>query len=553
MDSALLGGLTGCTRGNISSADATSGKGPCKSEISTDTESDTITTSGIFPSLSFRPNPRGIAHYRRVFDMLIAANIEPYVTLFHFDLPSALEKPANESAGFRGGWLNSRIADAFAYYAELCFRAFPQVRHWITINEAHTVATQGYLYGIGAPGRCSDRSRCAEGDGSTEPYVAAHNMLRAHGKAADVWRKMFGEIRIVGDEVSESDRKGRSLSFVVSGDWTEPWRQVRHGPSPDLAASQRRQEFQIGWFLDPIFFGDYPASMRTAVKPRLPQFTPEERDSLRNSVSYLAINHYTSRFGAEPEGGCPRLDDSKSLGIPANDDPAVSSESHRNPMHSAGSSKPTWDDDQCCAVRTTDSTESGRAIGPQAGSDWLLAVPWGFRKLLLWLKDRYNTSSRMPILVTENGCDDTAAAWNQIDDSEFRVEQYFKPYLAELEKSMVEHGVQVIGYFAWSLLDNFEWSDGYRRRFGIVNVDTGVHSESPETLVENQNRSEAIPAQAQTPLLARGFGSKTASLKRTPKHSFWWLKNYIRDWRERESFGAAIGNGESANIRVLFV
>ena len=108
-------------------------------------------------------DPRGVEHYKRVLALLNAAGIDPWVTLFHFDLPSVPERE-------EGGWLNNSMAERFEVYADLCFREFgSQVRHWITINEAHTIVTAGYLYGVAAPGRCSDRSLCAQGGGWRRP------------------------------------------------------------------------------------------------------------------------------------------------------------------------------------------------------------------------------------------------------------------------------------------------------------------------------------------------------------------------------------------------
>merc|ERR1711966_628622 len=124
---------------------------------------------------------RGVGHYREVLQMLRAANIEAYVTLFHFDLPLELEQ--------LGGWLNGTMVQHFAECAAVCFEAFGDlVKEWITINEAHTIATAGYLYGVAAPGRCSNRSLCSTGDGAVEPYIVGHNLLLAHAAAVQVYR-----------------------------------------------------------------------------------------------------------------------------------------------------------------------------------------------------------------------------------------------------------------------------------------------------------------------------------------------------------------------------
>jgi len=570
--------------------------------------------------ITFRPNPAGIDHYKQVFRMLKAGGIEPYVTLFHFDLPSVLEEEL-------GGWLNvnekTDIADAFAAYAGICFESFgvggpvrpaskpwpassfdssadkklspekdsvpeePLVKHWITINEAHTIATAGYLYGVAAPARCSDRDICFSGNSSTEPYIVAHNLLRAHANAFKVYKETGIKER--------NEKVGGSFTMVVSGDWTEP-RSHEEGLRQDIAASQRRQEFQIGWFLDPVFAGDYPESMRKAVGSRLPEFTTEEKAYLKGSVDYIAINHYTSRYGAQPEitsryGAEPEINGKK-----VNESSEVA-KSEMTRKRSKGDilakfksepistkSEPTWDTDQSCSVYTTDI--HGKSIGPQAGSDWLLSVPWGFPKLLKWLSDRYTPfwskrakninheasesgpraeeSKLVPIIVTENGCDDTEDSWNQIDDRKFRVEQYFKPYLRELETCVAggsdshagENGLNIRGYFAWSLLDNFEWGDGLRRRFGLVNVDTGITSPNSDSIRSNgsykgpsSNVSDSRPFDDASEIDNRRHGNgdyhaaddgdlnyhnsngdyHNASLVRKPKESFRWLASYIKE------------------------
>jgi len=366
--------------------------------------------SRIMPTGMSPVEPRGIAHYRKVLQMLRAAKIDPYVTLFHFDLPLELEE--------LGGWRNGTMVQTFAEYAAVCFEAFGDlVKEWITINEAHTIATAGYLYGVAAPGRCSNRSLCVAGDGAVEPYIVGHNLLLAHAAAVQVYR------------TAHQQQSGR-ITMVISGDWTEP--DVNPG---DAAAAQRRQEFQIGWFGDPIWYGDYPASMRRLVGDRLPQFTEQQRHALHGSADYFAINHYTSRYGQATT--CPS-------------------------QHSTG-----WDDDQCC-VATVDSRK-GVPIGIRPGSpDWLYSVPWGLRKLLVWLQERYAPAGG--ITVTENGCADPAPGGRGMLNDTWRI-QYHDAYLNAVRDAITKDGVDVRGYFVWSLLDNFEWGDGFNTRFGLYAVE----------------------------------------------------------------------------------
>ncbi|CAE8640603.1 unnamed protein product [Polarella glacialis] len=408
--------------------------------------------SRLMPSGNGQVSRQGLQHYQQVLQLLRDGGIEPFVTLFHYDLPSALEDRY-------GGWLNSSTVDSFVEYADLCFREFGSlVREWATINEPHSIATGGYLYGVAAPGRCSNRSQCAAGDGLREPYLAGHNLLLAHGRAVELYRRAY------------QAKQGGRIAMVISGDHTEPF----SSSATDAAAAQRRQEFQIGWFADPLFFGDYPESMQRAVGSRLPCFSDAERSMLKDSWDYFAINHYTSRYARGPP-----LED----------------------CHGSASFKSKgWDDDQCCNV--TPFGPDGSPIGPQAGSDWLLSVPWGLRRLLRWISTRYDAP---PIFITENGCDDVAG--QGLDDS-FRVE-YLASYLAAMKEAMQDDGVDVRGYFVWSLLDNFEWSNGFHKRFGVYQVD----DEGPD-----------------------------ATLRRTAKRSVGWLKEFISRWAQpRNGSGSARG------------
>jgi beta-glucosidase len=495
--------------------------------------------SRILPTGAGAVNEAAVGHYRTVLSMLRAGGIEPYVTLFHFDLPSPLER--------MGGWLNHSMADTFADYAGVCFHAFGDlVRFWITINEAHTIATAGYLYGVAAPGRCSDRAACAEGDGLTEPYLAAHTLLRAHAKAAAAYRVTQEPAAATAGGMAEGRGATRagSITMVISGDHTEPW---NTSSTADAAAAQRRQEFQIGWFADPMWFGDYPLSMRSAPGMRgggggggsggggrgrggggsgggrLPVFTAEEKALLRGSADYFALNHYTSRYARAPAGGsalaagCPRDGRGTQSGYaPApTPTPTTPTTPTTTPTTPALVTSPStgWDDDQCCNVTAVGL--DGQPIGPRpAGSEWLYAVPWGMRALLRWVHGRYGGA---PVLVTENGCMDPVvgpvvgpvtgagaalarqARRDRLRNDTFRVE-YHRTYLAALRQAMAEDGVDVRGYFIWSLLDNVEWGDGLATSFGLHEVD---HS---------------------------GSGS-APSLARAPKASAGWIADYVRHWQ----------------------
>uniref|UniRef100_A0A453IN42 Uncharacterized protein n=1 Tax=Aegilops tauschii subsp. strangulata TaxID=200361 RepID=A0A453IN42_AEGTS len=132
-------------------------------------------------------NQAGIDHYNKLINALLAKGIQPYVTLYHWDLPQALEDKYN-------GWLDRQIVDDFAEYAETCFAAFgDRVKHWITVNEPHTVAIQGYDAGLQAPGRCSVLLHlyCKSGNSGTEPYIVAHNFILAHAAVSHAYRTKY--------------------------------------------------------------------------------------------------------------------------------------------------------------------------------------------------------------------------------------------------------------------------------------------------------------------------------------------------------------------------
>jgi len=222
----------------------------------------------------------------------------------------------------------------------------------------------------------------------------------------------------------------RQIGITLNGDWDEPF----SNSTEDVMAAEREKLFQLGWFADPVWFGDYPQVMKEYVGDRLPSFTQQQQQLLRGSHDFFGFNHYTSRWVSN------------------------------NPDAPSGRG---WETDK----KTAPTAErDGEFIGPVADSSWLYVVPWGMRKILNWIKDRYDNPA---IMITENGCDvpdESSMPLAEALNDTFRV-NYFKSYLAEVALALNEDGVNVTGYFAWSMLDNFEWADGYSKRFGIHYVD----------------------------------------------------------------------------------
>jgi len=357
-------------------------------------------------------NQAGIDHYNQVFNALLANGIVPLVTLYHWDLPLALDQQY-------GGWLNFSMATYFQLYADTVFAAFgDRIQNWLTFNEPLTFCVQGYSDGgIHAPGRCSPPT-CAAGNSSTEPYLCGHSVLLAHSAAVNLYRQKY-----------QAQQKGR-IGITLNTDFGVPY----SSSSDDKAAAERNMEWQCSWFADPIFFGDYPPSMKTAVGSRLPQFTPDQSKALLGTWDFYGLNHYTSKY--------------------------IQNRPIPNPSDG-------WNDDQGTTV--TPYGPDGQPIGPPADSSWLFVVPEGIYNILKWISDRYDYP---PIFITENGVDVPGESSMSLADAlndTFRV-NFYSGYIDNVMRAVSE-GVDVRAYFAWSLMDNFEWADGYNKRFGLHYVD----------------------------------------------------------------------------------
>ncbi|KAG0486008.1 hypothetical protein HPP92_008103 [Vanilla planifolia] len=339
---------------------------------------------------------------------LITTGITPYANLYHYDLPEALEQRYN-------GLLSKNVVTDYANYAEFCFKTFgDRVKNWFTFNEPRVVASLGYDDGIFAPARCTN---CAAGGNSaTEPYIVAHNLILSHAAAVKSYRDKY--------QATQRGRIGILLDFV----WYEPLT----NSTVDEAAAERSRDFHLGWFLYPITYGEYPTSMQEIVKERLPVFTPEEIKMVKGSIDYVGINQYTAYYMYDPH-------------IP--------------------NQKPTRYQLDWNAGFAFE--RNGVPIGPRAYSQWLYIVPWGMYKAVTYVKEKYSNPT---IILSENGMDDPGNLTLPAGLHDTTRLNYYKSYLSELKRA-IDDGATVIGYFAWSLLDNFEWKLGYTSRFGIVYVD----------------------------------------------------------------------------------
>jgi beta-glucosidase/6-phospho-beta-glucosidase/beta-galactosidase len=230
-----------------------------------------IAWSRILPTGRGPVNEAGLRFYDRLIEDLLNQGIEPWITLFHWDLPLALQTDYE-------GWLDARTADCFVEYARVIFQNFsPKVKRFITLNEPWTYAVNGHGSGIHAPGRTNHPK--------TEPYLVAHNFLLAHARVAKLYKAEF------------AGADGR-IGISNCGDFRYP---KNEHSARDQEAASRAMLFQWGWFVEPLVFGDYPAVMRERLGERLPHFSTAERKDLIGSADFFGLNYYSSMLASNPD------------------------------------------------------------------------------------------------------------------------------------------------------------------------------------------------------------------------------------------------------------
>ncbi|GMH05099.1 hypothetical protein Nepgr_006939 [Nepenthes gracilis] len=363
--------------------------------------------------LSGGVNELGIRFYNNLINELLVNGIKPFVTLFHWDVPLALEDEY-------GGFLSPKIVDDYRDYVDLCFREFgDRVKYWATVNEPNFFSEFGYDYGYDAPGRCSKYiGNCTSGNSAIEPYQVTHNLLVAHATAVQLYKQRY-----------QPSQQGK-IGISVNSNWYIPINQT----SSSLMAASRAFDFFTGWITDPITFGDYPETMKSIVGNRLPKFTKEQSNILKHSYDFIGINYYTSSYAAD------------------NPFPSTTNLSYTTDSHT-----------------TLTEEKDGVPIGEPTDLSWLYICPKGIRSLVHHLDKRYNNSA---IIITENGYGDLSNDSLTIKDAlkDYTRIKYHRLHLAYLLKA-IEEGANVKGYFAWSLFDDFEWFSGYTTKFGLHFVD----------------------------------------------------------------------------------
>ncbi|MFN7020336.1 MAG: GH1 family beta-glucosidase [Phycisphaerales bacterium] len=343
----------------------------------------------VLPTGTGTPNQAGLDFYDRLVDGLLAAGIEPWITLYHWDMPQALY--------LRGGWLNRDSAEWFAQFADLVGRRLSdRVHNWMTINEPQVYIGLGHAEGKHAPGVKLSFRECLQ---------ASHHTLLAHGRGVQTLRAAGGPNLRVGwapighivcpaSDSPEDVEAARAAMFTIT----------------------RRDFWNNTWFGDPVCLGHYPEDGLALFGHDAPAASEADMRLIRQPLDFYGVNIYT--------GSCVRAGrEGEPVDVPAPDGAPI--------------------------------TTFRWLIRPES-------LYWGPR----FIAERY----RCPVVVTENGMSnlDFVDLDGRVQDPQ-RID-YTRRYLLELSRA-IRDGVNVTGYFHWSIMDNFEWAEGYKERFGLIHVD----------------------------------------------------------------------------------
>jgi beta-glucosidase len=337
----------------------------------------------ILPQGTGSINQAGLDFYDRLVDALLEKNIEPYATIYHWDLPQILEDG--------GGWLDRSIVNAFVNYTDVVTRHLgDRVHNWITINEPWCSAFLGYGVGVHAPGKKDFAA----------PYQANHHLLLAHGMAVPVIR-------------ANGDSKTR-VGIAINPNWVDS---VSDSPE-DVAAARLVDASRNRSFLDPLFKGEYPSDIPELYSFGAPPVQDGDMKAISTPLDFVGINFYNREVvGAGDGQGWPNLKVVKPEG---------------------------------------EYTSLGWEVYPES-----------LYNLLMRLHSEYGIRQ---LYMTENGAAyaDVVTPDGHIHDEKRK--SYLEGHIAQVRRAMAD-GAPVKGYFVWSLLDNFEWAEGYSQRFGLIHVD----------------------------------------------------------------------------------
>lgn len=347
----------------------------------------------IFPNGDGEVNAKGLDFYDRLIDALLANGIAPWVTLYHWDLPQALED--------RGGWRVRSTPVAFGRYAELVVqRLGDRVKNWMSLNEILRFVPMGYGYGHDAPG-------------ATEPIAVVnqifHHTLLAHGLAVQAVRRFGGKHARIG---------------------------LAHNPSTPVPMTEREEDINAArteyvreteQLMGPVYLGEYPEQFMKAAGLDAPKVEPGDIELISQRTDFLGLNIYFGEFVRQGADGRP-----EKISLP--------------PQY------------------------------PKADISWLNIMPQAMYWAVRHAHEAYGIET---FYITENGAPyvDRVLQNGEIHDLGRR--EYIRNHLIALHRAIAE-GFNVRGYFVWSFLDNYEWTEGYGKRFGIVHVDYGTLRRTPK-------------------------------------------------------------------------
>ncbi|MFZ9998669.1 MAG: GH1 family beta-glucosidase [Candidatus Nanopelagicaceae bacterium] len=344
----------------------------------------------VIPDGVGRVNEMGLDFYDRLIDSLLEREIAPWLTMYHWDLPEALQ--------LRGGWNNREVVEWFGEYAEMLTSRFgDRVKNWMTLNEPLCSAWLGHLYGDMAPG-IKDLQTALN---------VSHHLLMSHGLACQVIRSNVSEANV-----------GIVINVTPAVPATDN--------QDDRNAAQLADGFDNRWFLDPVFGRTYPADVIDTLGAS-PEIHSGDMKLIAQDLDFLGLNFYFRQTVAADQNSKP---------LP------IRSVNRENVKRTAMN----WE------------------VHPQA-----------FEEILLRISKEYSPKA---IYITENG-----SAWNDevingeiIDDERI---DYLARHLDAM-RSAKNQGAPILGYFAWSFLDNFEWAYGYEKRFGLIYVDYKTQKRTPK-------------------------------------------------------------------------
>ena len=361
-----------------------------------------ISWSRILPSGEKGVNQKGLDYYSRLVDQLLEKNIKPFPTLFHWDMPQALQDKYK-------GFASRETAYLFADYCETVVKALgDRVKNWITLNEPWEHAALGHLMGEHAPGKTNPAACCR----------VSHHQLLAHGLAVERIRSLAPEAK-VGITLSQT------LVFPES----------EH--PKDRQAARLANQFFNQYFLDGLYKGKYPDPFWKKIRLFHPGITAGDMQTISTPTDFLGINYYSREYAAY-KWYIPFFN--------------------------------FW-------VNTKEPAEDGFS---ENGKDYTAmgweVYPQGLYDLLISLKENYGNP---PVYITENGAAYKDEVINtQVDDPK-RI-QYLQQHFDKAAQAL-QDGVNLKGYFIWSLIDNFEWAFGFKKRFGLVHVDHQTQKRTPKS------------------------------------------------------------------------